>query len=393
MGARTMKADARIGGRIAGGPEFGTAARRRLRPAAAERWIGLVLMLAAGVGRPAAAAGEVGGPLAVEGGLSWGYDSNVLEAVNRDRWAGDSFARVEVGLARPAAGHRTWGWSGQARLAAEEYVNYRSQDRSLILGSLGVRRQRGRVMGELRWTGQRVDRPHADSLSLVRQTLAHAGGAALGDRTRLDWLADGTWVCTEPGGPSQRRSWRLGGDLERAVAGPLRAVIRFEVGEARYDEPAIASWEGGENVFSARDQRDRQLLWGAGLDWSAATLVRLAYGYRAIDSNSLGYAQDRHEASVSVARLLPARISLQLVGLWQEPCYRDEGFAKWRLRDDPEDLDIGARSGVTLRLRRPLGAGFSADAQTGWERNEARVTGRFYERIQVLLAIRYQVGN
>jgi GNAT superfamily N-acetyltransferase len=219
------------------------------------------------------------------------------------------------------------------------------------------------------------------------------GAVALGEKTHLGWLADGTWVLTEPGGPSQRQNWRVGGDLDRAVTDRLRAVIRCEGGDALYDEPAIAAYEGGENILSGEDHEDRSLLLGAGLDWSSATLVHLAYGYRAIDSNSLGYSQDRHEVSVSIARLLPERISLQVVGLWQEPRYRDQGYAKWLLRDDPEDLDIGARTGVTLRLRRPLGVGFSADAQTGWERNEARVSGQFYERIHVLLAIRYQVAD
>jgi hypothetical protein len=358
----------------------------------------------AAVGRPAVALALIalvsfllgpgaGARLVAESGLSWGFDSNVFEAVNRDRWVGDTFARMEAGLQREDPARAGGSWFGQVRMAGEQYVRNRSQDRNLVLGSLGWLQRGTRAAGDWRWTGQSADRMHADSLSLQRHQLTHTGSATLRPGTRVGWLADAVWVHTRAGGPAARRGWQAGGDVQRVLGRGWRASARCEGGEVRFDTPAVTSWGGGTNVVASEDQRDRNLLLGLDLDWSAVALAHVAYGYRTIHSNSLGYSQIRHELAISLSWLLPYRVSLQAVGLWQEPRYRDQGFAKWRLRDDPEDLDVGARSGVTLRLRRPVAEGFSADVQAGWEHNEARVTGRYYERVQLLFSIRYQPGR
>jgi len=372
--------------------DAGSSGRRpgdRAAGGAASAWLAAAMALAVVTAMlaPAARAGVV-----AEGGLAWGFDSNVFEAVNRDRWEGDTFARLEANLERDGSARARRAWLGQLRFAGEQYVRHRTQDRNLLLGSLGWRLRGARAVASWRWTGQHIDRSHADSLSLQRHQLAHTGFVALNRVTRMGWLADAAWVDTRAGGPAGRWGWRVGGEAQRTLGRGWSASARCEGGEVRFDAPAIASWHAGTITERGEKQRDSNVLVGVGLQWSASALLHLGYAYRAIDSNSLGYAQIRHEWTLSVAYLLPGRISLQAVGLWQEPCYRDQGLAKWWLRDDPEDLDLGARSGATLRLRRPLGGDFSADAQAAWERNEARVTGRYYERVQFLLGLRYGVG-
>jgi hypothetical protein len=333
-----------------------------------------------------------GAALVVDSGLSWGLNSNVFEAVNRDRWVGDTFARVEANFERADPADNGGAWHGQVRLASEQYVRTRSEDRGLLLGGLGWRWRGSRVLADWRWTGQLIDRMHADSLTLGRHQLAHTGSVPLSAGTRLGWLADGVWVNTREGGPAERWGWRVGGDVQRSLGRRWSASVRCEGGETFFDTPAIASWNEGTIVEAGEDQQDRSVLVGFGVGWSAAALIQCGYGYRTVDSNSLGYSQVRHEFALSLARLLPYRVSLQAIGLWQEPCYRDEGFAKWSLHEDPDDLDLGARSGVTLRLRRPLAESFSLVAQGAWERNEARVSGSFYERVLLLCSIRYAPG-
>ncbi len=374
-----MKPDASRGGRRPG--ELGGAG------AAAGRARALALVFA--LGAAAALPPDAGAVVVAEAGLAAGFDSNVFEAVNRDRWVGDTFARMEANVERDGPAGARRALVGQLRFAGEQYVRSRSEDRNLVLGSLGWRLRGAGAGASVRWTEQLVDRTHADSLSLGRHQVAHAGFAALSPGARVSWLAEAFWVDTRAGGPAARRGWRVGGDLQRVLGGAWSAGPRCEGGEVRFDAPAIADWQEGTISERGEDQRDRSVLVGAGLQRSVSPLLQLAYGYRAIDSNSFGYSQVRHELSLSLACLLPWRISLQAIGLWQEPRYRDRGFAQWLLRDDPEDLDLGARSGATLRLRRPLGGEFSAEAQAGWERNEARISGRYYERIQCLVAIRY----
>ncbi len=354
----------------------------------ANRWVvsSLLLLLAASTAGLARASGAT---LAAEAQLAGGYDSNAFEAVTRDRHAGDHFTRVALDLQRTPPPAARGGLLVQARWAADQYLRYRSQDRHLLGGHLGWRVQRPGLTGQARYQVQLVHRQHADSLSFHRHHFGLAAAVPLGRPWRLSWSADAVWVRTSTGGPVERRTWRLGGELQRALTPRWLIGARLEGGQARFEEAAIGGWRNGENPVLPERHQDRILFAGVEARWRAQPMILLAYGLREIDSNSFGYSQVRHEVLATLAWLLPARISLQLVARWQEPDYREEGYMKWRLRDDPEDPDLGARSGLTLQLRRPLAGGFAAEIQGAWHHNEARVSGETYEKVQIVTALRY----
>jgi len=168
-----------------------------------------------------------------------------------------------------------------------------------------------------------------------------------------------------------------------------KASLRVAGGGTHLDERALADpAEAGDGLLD-EDNADAQMLGGVRIDRLSGPRGSLSYDVRTIDSNSFGYDQMRHEVEATLAFRLPLRSTLLVVGRWQEPVYREDGYRVYRLRDDPDDPDLGARSGVTLQLSRPLAPSLTADVRAGWQRNESRVSGRYYEKTTVTVGLRY----
>lgn len=347
-------------------------------------FLGAVLALA-----PSGIPARAGERALADARLSWGYDSNVKEMVRSAAKPSDNFARIEAAIDVGAVAKRQGGVHAGLRWAGECFTQYRTESRTMVRGMLGWRWVgRGR-WAECGWSSTRFDRPAADSLDLKRHELTHSAELALTRRARLYWAARGLWIRPDPRGPSARCGWQLAVEMKRTIAHSLRISARLEGGEVRFDVLAIEGWVGGENVYRDEKQRDRNVLCGVGLARSGVPLLSFFYGYRKVDSNSFGFSFGRHELSLTAAFLLPHRVSLQLAGRLQEPRYSERGFDSQWLRENPDESDLGARSGLTLQLRRPIGGGLSLEVRATRQRNEGRTTGRFYEKTRLVASACY----
>jgi len=354
------------------------------------RWPALPLILVAGILCPCQAEMRC----EASARLSSGYDSNALEAVSASRRVGDSFIRLESDVALSSTGRQGGGPRLEARTAVERFLEQRGENRRLAELTVGWRQvQRDRRLS-CRWSTGHTTRPGADSLDVWRHELSHEGSITLAHGTDLRWSAQGRWAETRPSGPSDRRGWGLSAGLGRRVGARWRLSARLDVDDVTFDERAILSWTGGEIAYRDGEHHDRSLLAGIGATWLGQPMLTAFYGYRRVSSNSFGFAQHREELSFAAAFLFPYRISAQLIGRLQTPHYAEEGFAVYRLTDDPEAIDVGARSRLTLQLRRPLGdAGFSAEIRGSWHRNESRISGRYHEKVRLTAGISYQASN
>ncbi len=354
-----------------------------------------LLLSAALWGAHAAAAQEGDGKLFAEGRLTWAYDSNVFETVRAARRVADSFARVEAGLGLRDRGRET-APAGRPqfglRWVADTYMRQRTESRQLLGAKLGWRWQGKKRRANVQWNGTRIERPAEPYRNVRRNDLVHTGQVPFTSRGRLGWSARLSRLDTEPGGAAARRAWGVGAEVQRAIARSHRLRLRIEAGETRFDEPALGAPEDGVSPELNEKHEDRDWLFGAGFTWSGRFLASASYGFRLIDSNSFGFSQHRHEVDLRASVLLPERFALHLIGVWQEPRYTEEDYAVYRPGEDPEDPDVGARNGVTLQLTRPLGGSFVGEARMGWQRNEARISGEYYEKTTLAIAIAYRGG-
>ncbi len=328
--------------------------------------------------------------VAARGKLSLGHDTNALEKVREERRAADQFLRLEAGIDLQSQTAAPWQPQRMTlRWAADRYRTYREETRALLDGrvrwSWG---HAGKRVG-LSWRGTWKEHPDAAWRALGRQEILLDGARTLRPHLEWRWEARGFQASTAHDGPAGRTGWQIETLLGRQWGRSWKASLRVAGGGTHLDERALADpAEAGDGLLD-EDHADAQMLGGVRIDRLSGPRGSLSYDVRTIDSNSFGYDQMRHEVEATLAFRLPLRSTLLVVGRWQEPVYREDGYRVYRLRDDPDDPDLGARSGVTLQLSRPLAPSLTADVRAGWQRNESRVSGRYYEKTTVTVGLRY----
>ena len=82
-----------------------------------------------------------------------------------------------------------------------------------------------------------------------------------------------------------------------------------------------------------------------------------------------------------------------LVGRYEKPLYAQDDYRLYRLREDPDDPDLGARSGVVAAISRPVAPGWTGELRVGYERNESRMTGRYYEKVSATFGLRHRTES
>ncbi|MCK4303262.1 MAG: hypothetical protein KAY24_03395 [Candidatus Eisenbacteria sp.] len=330
--------------------------------------------------------------------LVWGYDSNVLESIRAQRRAADSFVRLEASFnLRGDVGR--WGQpQASLRWAGECYRLYREENRNLLQGMLTWRWGDRLRWTRFAWNYGLTAYPAASQRDVVRHAASVQRSVPLWRNIRLQASAGGICVRSRAGeggtrveGPSARHAWQLGADLRRSIGGRWQVLAGADWGQIKYDRAVVKEPIAGEMRFSEDNQRDRSLLCVARLSRKGLPLLSLSYGYRTIWSNSFGFSLQRHELGLLASCMLPRRFSLQLIGRLEDTRYEEPGYIIFLPAEETEDPDLGARNGLTLQLRRPLGEGWSGEVRASWHRNEALVLRRFYEKTRLMVAIRYSL--
>lgn len=350
--------------------------------------VGAGLLAGLVMGWQGAAAGTY--QLAARGKLSLVHDSNALEKVREERRAADEFLRLEAGVDLQSQAAAPWQPGRiSLRWAADRYRTYREETRILLDGRVRwTWGEPGRRVG-LSWHGTWKEHPEAAWRTLVRQEILLGGNRALRPHLEWQWEASGFQASTADDGPAGRSGWRVESSLGRQWSRPWKASLRLAGGGTYLDEPALADPAGGGDGLLDDDHADDYVLGGVRIDYLSRPRGSLSYDVREIRSNSFGYEQLRHELEATFAFRLPLRSTLLVIGRWQEPVYREDGYRVYRLREDPDDPDLGARSGFTLQVSRPLAPALTAEARAGWQRNESRVSGRYYEKTIITVGVRY----
>ncbi len=321
--------------------------------------------------------------------LAVGVDSNPLDSLACRQHRVDLLTRLEAGVTadRASDGVRP-GVHGGLRWGIDRYLRERSQHRALTLGELALRWDLRRSWIECAWIGSARNYPHQSRRDARRHEIRARGAVGLSARNRFAWSAWGVGAQTQPGGPSARRGAGLGLDFSRTFSRCWLAGLAFEPSIVRYDRRALAFSPEGGTLLRAEDQEDQAVLIGMRLSRTAAPLAALFVGWRNTTSNSLGSAYRRLETSLWSAWILPWRASLQIQGQWHWAHYADD-LRPINPREDPDDPDFGERNGVTLRLRRALRAGWIAELQGSWQRDESLLRREYYDKLTLLAALQF----
>jgi hypothetical protein len=323
--------------------------------------------------------------------LGMAADTNPLEAISASARATDSFARFETAVwARGAT--KSGGPSFGLRWGADRYLHQRTESRVLVSGRAGWRRERADGSVAVSWSVY----SRAFPLHPVRDAVRHEARLVrehrLGSNGRWRAGALGVALDGRRGGPRSRRSGSVSFELEGGLAGPVTTRVSIEGGLTGIDRSVLESVPGGQVVQGAGAQRDRWFYLGAAARSLGPPYLEAAGGVRRVRSNSVGFSFSRFEGRLLLAQILPRGVSGQLLATLEQPLY-DDTLAAIDPLEDAEDRELSARSGVTLRLLRPLAEGFTGEFRAEWQRNESLILRDFYEKTVVVLAIRYGAGE
>jgi hypothetical protein len=349
----------------------------------------LVLPVLLGVS-PARGTIEVDG----EARVGLGYDSNVFEYVSASRRVADGFALLEGGVSLSARTHGfRKGPNAQLRWGVERYLDERRETRQIVRGNLGWRWGDRRNWFACSWEGALRAFPADEVRDVTRHELSGSARLRLADGGRVLFRTGGAKVLTRAGGPSARESWFASGEYWRRVASQWQLFGRLEAGRPRYDRRIGGECPPGHQIGPYDRQKDNTFLFGIGATRGRAPLLRIFYGFRVTDSNVSSLDFHRHEVRVQVGLMLPAHVSVQILGRWNPTAYREEGCSPVLPQEDSEDPDLWERNSLTVQFRRPLGGNLAAELRGSWQRNEALILGRFYEKTVVHASLRYALGS
>jgi hypothetical protein len=325
--------------------------------------------------------------------LGIAIDTNPLEALTAGGRRTDALARLEGGFwlgASPGTG------KGGARFAlrwgADRFVRERGETRALVTGSAGWSGTwRG---GSVTLQGSIYTRsfPHAERRNARRYEVSAQSERLVGGDSAVRLRLQGIRVETGSLGPRERSGGAARLEIQRSVDGGWMARGGVEAGLLGIDRPVQSGAPDADPAAGGRMQRDRWLWFGETIRGLGPPYIELSGGVRRVWSNSSGYSLGRFETSLLVSRMLLLDVSGQLLGRLERPLY-DDARVTIDVREDQEEAEFGARSGLTLRLLRPLGAGLRAEVQASWERNESLIRGEPYPKGSCLAALRYSAGD
>ncbi len=340
-----------------------------------------------------ASARESGFLLKSNSRLSWGFDSNVHESVREDRRVSDSFIRAEAGLDLSRT-NRKGSWPRFAfRLASDRYTETKTENRLVLFSRLSWRRGTRSKWLNMAFLNTRSRFPDNKERNISRNELTSsaalplAPGMGLLLNARLYQTHSPRW---NPGG---RKGGTLGCDLIRTLNPRWRLALRLGGGITKFDYSAWDKPDEGTGISQCKDEKqlDDYLVIGTEISHTTKPLIRLYYGFKTIDSNNFGFSHFRHECLLTASYMLPWKTSLQLIGRMQKSTYAESGYLRFQPGEDAEDLDLGARSGITLQLRRPVSKRFTLEIQTSWQKNQVLVSGKSYEKTSVTAGFYYQI--
>jgi hypothetical protein len=197
---------------------------------------------------------------------------------------------------------------------------------------------------------------------------------------------------------SRRDQAGLGLDL--TYEHPLRGWIvmqgGLELGGVRHGIPSIrasALDPGFTDTTAAPDRHDEYRYAHVGLRLLRRLLVRIEYGYRSQQSNSVDAVLGRHELRWLLSSPLPLGISAQFYGNLEHTRYRDrrlDGSEIFR----PGEVEANADDNtVALQLSRPLGRGCTAEIRGAWYRNESLFLQNYYRKQVWSAGLSWEVGQ
>ncbi len=355
--------------------------------------IGWVLGLWVGVAPPAT--GSTSYQTRAGGRVAWGYDNNILEKVRSDRHVGESFLRLEADATLTALGTVADYWPAQwrVRYSTDRYWRTPRESRHILHGAARWRTGSRAIpiwsAWETTWRTHRQD----DTRGYLRHQAAVGGEARPGGVTRYSWEGRLFMVQTPAGGTTAREGFTLQSGVDGSLGPALRGGLELGGGRMSFDEHALAAPEENASGLLAEKHRSTEFWAGLTLEHLGLPRATLAYRFRSVHSNSFGYDHRRHEVELNWGSRLPGRWLLVLVGRFEAPMYVRDEYRIYRLREDSDDPDLGARSGAVLQLSRPVAGGWSPELRVAYERNESRVSGRYYEKLSLSIGMRLQVST
>jgi hypothetical protein len=325
--------------------------------------------------------------------LGAGTDTNPLEALNPDDRHVDGFARLESGFwIRGATTPNGSGPSFGLRWAADRYVRERIETRLISSARAGwAWRYPGKSLA-CSWTSYARSFPADPVRAVRRHEVQLAAERRLPSGALLRAGLQGMALESRRDGPPARRGSTLRFEIQRSDGATWTTRAGVECGVIQIDRPALRPFGDGQLAASAGDQRDRWLLASATARALGPPYFELGCGVRRVHSNSYGYSMGRLEASLLLGGILVRSLSGQVLLRAELPVY-DDARVGIDVHEDVEDRAFAARNGMTLRLLRPLGQGWSADLQATWQNDESLILRDFYRKTILMAALRYSAGE
>jgi hypothetical protein len=329
-----------------------------------------------------------------------GYDSNVLEGLERKNRLDDAFLRLQ---AEARLSTRALPGSARAELLGrgllESFDRFPREDRRQgeVVGSIGLSDPRG-----------------------VRTIALEAGlrGRDYPDSAlRNHWRAWGGLTTSVPVGPrgvltgrlsiwsldfhSTRRRDRSGGSLDLSYVHPMveRVVLSggLELGSVYHGFKSLQFDPEAENTGVAGtlygpDREDHTRFVHLDIRRVGRVLMRLQYGYRVQSSNSIDGETRRGEVSWLFSSKLPYGVTGQCYGNWGRKRYTNPHLSQIlvvRLDNIEASEDDNT---IALRALRTLTGDLRADLRAGWYRNESYLISQYYNKTVFSAGLSWETG-
>jgi len=314
---------------------------------------------------------------------SFGRDTNVGENLESRLRVADTFARLQadtrvVSDSVPLLGHGELS----LRLLGERYTDHPREDR--VLGEIrgSFERDLGRSRGGLEAGFTIRDFPDSSARHLRRGWGEVGFSTPLGPRGELQprlryWRLD----FRDDAGRGQH-GFSVDVGYRQPLHRALEGQVGLEIGSVRHGTHAIR-FSGDPAMpsgVSDRRRNDSYRLAHVGIQVVRFALLRVRYGFRAQDSNSVDAILDRHEFSWLIARGLPWGVRGQFFGSVERTSY-SEGELRDLIIVGAGDPEVGDDdNAVVLRLSRALGDAWTCEVRHAWYRNESLLLQNYYHK-------------
>jgi len=324
--------------------------------------------------------------------FSWGFDSNVYESVRVDRRVSDGFIRAEVSADIKKTKRSSTGPKLALRLAGDRYNETNKDNRLLTFTKLSWRGGSSLRWIDLAWQNSLSRFEDSNQRNVTRNEFHGTGLHQLSAKWRYRWNLRAYLAHSPRWASSGRRGMIASADLIRSLGPSWRLSAGLGGGAIEFDHEAMSEPDDQSEAHPIGEkQLDDYILISAELTHTNVPYFRLSYGYRKVNSNNFGFSYDRHEGLMTGGTMLRGKVSLQIIGRWQKTVYSDSGFDRFLPGEDPEDQDLGARSGLTVQLRRPISSKVSLECQYVWQKNEVLASDQSYNKSRVTAGFTYRL--